>query len=161
MRRSMTSFWIGLREAWHLAKPYFWSEEKWSARGLLAAIIALNLLMVFFNVIITYWNRDFFNAVQAYDSKTCIHLLFYPYIPMPNDYPMAGFTEIIAIYVIVATIIVHHFWTMDGAAFGANKLQATKNLTLIGGFVLLAAFGPGRYAIDALLSRRKPALSVA
>ncbi len=102
MRRSMTSFWIGLREAWHLAKPYFWSEEKWSARGLLAAIIALNLLMVFFNVIITYWNRDFFNAVQAYDSKTCIHLLFYPYIPMPNDYPMAGFTEIIAIYVIVA-----------------------------------------------------------
>jgi putative oxidoreductase len=66
-----------------------------------------------------------------------------------------------AIYVIVATIIVHHFWTMDGAAFGANKLQATKNLTLIGGFMLLAAFGPGRYAIDALLSRRKPALSVA
>jgi len=102
MRQSMSSFWIGLRETWVLAKPYFWSEEKWSARGLLAAIVALNLLMVFFNVIITYWNRDFFNAVQAYDAKTCIHLLFYPYIPMPNDYPMAGFSEIVALYVVVA-----------------------------------------------------------
>jgi putative ATP-binding cassette transporter len=102
MRRSMTSFWIGLREAWHLAKPYFWSEEKWAARGLLAAIIVLNLLMVFFNVILTYWNRDFFNAIQAYDAKTCLRLLYYPILPIPGGTLMAGLFEILAIYIVVA-----------------------------------------------------------
>jgi putative ATP-binding cassette transporter len=102
MRRSMSSFWLGVRETWVLAKPYFVSEERWFACGLLAAIVALNLLMVFFNVIITYWNRDFFNAVQAYDAKTCVRLLFYPYVPMPGDFPMTGFVEIIGVYVVVA-----------------------------------------------------------
>jgi putative ATP-binding cassette transporter len=102
MRRSMTSFWIGFQEAWGLAKPYFWSEEKWSARGLLASILALNLLMVFFNVVITYWNRDFFNAVQAYDATTCIHLLFYPLVPIAGASPMPGLFEIIVVYILVA-----------------------------------------------------------
>jgi putative ATP-binding cassette transporter len=102
MRRSMTSFFVGLAEAWRLAKPYFWSEEKWSARALLAAIIAMNLVMVAFNVIITYWNRDFFNAVQAYDAKTCIHMLFYLYVPIQGAMPMTGLFEIVAAYVIIA-----------------------------------------------------------
>ena len=34
------------RDAWRLARPYFQSEERWSARGKLAAIIVLNLAMV-------------------------------------------------------------------------------------------------------------------
>ncbi len=102
MRHSMTSFWIGLREAWTLAKPYFWSEEKWSARGLLAAIIVLNLLTVFFNVVLTYWNRDFFNAVQAYDAKTCFHLFYYPIVSVPGYPPMVGLFEVLIIYILVA-----------------------------------------------------------
>jgi putative ATP-binding cassette transporter len=102
MRRSMTSFWIGLREAWDLAKPYFWSEEKWGARGLLATIIALNLIMVAFNVIFTYWNRDFFDAVQAYDGTTCIHLLYYPFVKIPGSMPMLGLVEIVVIYIVIA-----------------------------------------------------------
>jgi putative ATP-binding cassette transporter len=102
MRRSMTSFWIGLREAWNLAKPYFWSEEKWGARGLLAAIIALNLLMVAFNVLFTYWNRDFFDAVQAYDGTTCVHLLYQPYTNIPGSVPMLGLLEIVVVYIVIA-----------------------------------------------------------
>jgi putative ATP-binding cassette transporter len=102
MRRSMTSFWIGLREAWGLAKPYFWSEEKWGARGLLAAIIALNLIMVAFNVLFTYWNRDFFDAVQAYDGTTCVHLLYYPFVKIPGAMPMVGLVEIVVIYIVIA-----------------------------------------------------------
>ncbi len=98
----MTSFMIGLKEAWGLAQPYFSSEERWGAIGLLAAIIALNLLMVFFNLVLNFWNNDFFNAIQAMDSKTAIRLLFV-YQPQPNGgLPMPGFVEIIAIYIIVA-----------------------------------------------------------
>jgi putative ATP-binding cassette transporter len=102
MRRSMTNFFTGLREAWVLAKPYFWSEERWAARGLLAAIIALNLLMVAFNVVLTYWNRDFFNAIQAYDVKTVVRLL-YLYLPVPGSpLPLPGFLEIVSVYILIA-----------------------------------------------------------
>jgi len=33
-------------EAWRLAKPYFRSQEKWAAYGLLAAVMVFNLITV-------------------------------------------------------------------------------------------------------------------
>jgi putative ATP-binding cassette transporter len=57
-----------LADAWTLAKPYWFSEEKWKARGLLAAIIALNLLAVYVEVIFNSWNNDFYNAIQNLDK---------------------------------------------------------------------------------------------
>lgn len=56
---------MAFADAWRLAKPYFKSEEKWFAWGLLSAVIALNLLLVYLNVVYTYWNQEFFNALQA------------------------------------------------------------------------------------------------
>ena len=56
-----------LREAWSLAWPYWKSEEKWSAIGLLVAIVAGNLITVGINVRFNTWNKDFYNALQEYD----------------------------------------------------------------------------------------------
>ena len=56
-----------LRQAWDLAWPYWKSDEKWSAIGLLAAVMALNLITVWLNVRFNYWNNDFYNALQQYD----------------------------------------------------------------------------------------------
>src|ERR1700722_2981253 len=56
-----------LREAWKLAWPYWRSDEKWSATGLLVAIVALNLGAVYLNVRFNLWNRDFYDALQEYD----------------------------------------------------------------------------------------------
>jgi vitamin B12/bleomycin/antimicrobial peptide transport system ATP-binding/permease protein len=56
-----------LREAWKLAWPYWRSDEKWSAIGLLIAIVALNLGAVYLNVRFNLWNRDFYDALQEYD----------------------------------------------------------------------------------------------
>jgi putative ATP-binding cassette transporter len=56
-----------LREAWDLAWPYWKSEEKWSAIGLLVAIVALNLITVWLNVRFNYWYNDFYNTLQQYD----------------------------------------------------------------------------------------------
>jgi putative ATP-binding cassette transporter len=55
-----------LRQAWDLAWPYWRSDEKWSAIGLLAAVVALNLITVWLNVRFNYWNNDFYNALQEY-----------------------------------------------------------------------------------------------
>ena len=51
-----------------LALPYFQSDQKWKARALLAAIIALNLAGVFMLVQINDWNRVFYDALQNKDQ---------------------------------------------------------------------------------------------
>ncbi len=51
-------------QAWALTKPYFHSDQKWKARGLLAAIIALNLGLVYMAVLFNDWNRLFYDALQ-------------------------------------------------------------------------------------------------
>jgi putative ATP-binding cassette transporter len=56
-----------LRQAWDLAWPYWKSEEKWSAIGLLVAVVALNLITVALNVRFNTWYNDFYNALQQYD----------------------------------------------------------------------------------------------
>jgi putative ATP-binding cassette transporter len=56
------------RQAGRLALPYFRSEEKWKARGLLLAIVALNLAAVYMLVLINDWNRLFYDALQNKDQ---------------------------------------------------------------------------------------------
>lgn len=51
-----------------LALPYFSSEEKWKARALLAAIVALNLAAVYMLVLLNEWNRGFYDALQNKDQ---------------------------------------------------------------------------------------------
>src|ERR1700726_910136 len=56
-------------DAWRLSQPYWVSEEKWSARGLLLAVVALNLGNVFISVRINEWNNAFYNALQKLDGS--------------------------------------------------------------------------------------------
>jgi putative ATP-binding cassette transporter len=51
-------------QAWALTKPYFQSEEKWKARGLLLAIVALNMGLVYMAVLFNDWNKLFYDALQ-------------------------------------------------------------------------------------------------
>jgi putative ATP-binding cassette transporter len=62
-----------LRDLWQLAIPYWNSEERWQARGLLALIIAMILALVYVDVQFNEWNRLFYNALQAMDAKEFWH----------------------------------------------------------------------------------------
>lgn len=55
--------------AWALSAPYFGSDQKWRARGLLAAIIALNLGAVYMLVLLNEWNRVFYDALQNKNAE--------------------------------------------------------------------------------------------
>lgn len=55
------------RAVWRLIKPYWSSDEKWSARGLLTTVIVLALAMVYLDVLFNTWNRDFYNALENKD----------------------------------------------------------------------------------------------
>jgi vitamin B12/bleomycin/antimicrobial peptide transport system ATP-binding/permease protein len=89
-----------LRDAWSLAKPYYTSDEKWSAWGLLIAILVLRLSLVGMTVILSFWNREFFNSLQDKDFTAFFELLFV-YRRTPSGF-MPGFCEIAAVYILVA-----------------------------------------------------------
>ena len=57
-----------MRRIGALAAPYFRSEEKWMARGLLATIIALNLGVVYMLVLNNQWYARFYDALQNKDQ---------------------------------------------------------------------------------------------
>ncbi|GJH14135.1 ABC transporter ATP-binding protein/permease [Caballeronia novacaledonica] len=61
--------------AWSLIKPYWVSEERGFAWGLLVAIIAINMTVVWINVRLNSWNADFYNALQNKNVKDFPHLL--------------------------------------------------------------------------------------
>jgi putative oxidoreductase len=55
----------------------------------------------------------------------------------------------VAVFTLVATILFHNFWAMtDDAAIKTNQLMFIKNIGVIGGLLLIFAFGPGRYSIE-------------
>ena len=76
------------------------SEEKWSAWGLLVSILALRLLLVGMTVVLSFWNREFFNSLQDKDLAAFFELLFV-YRRTPSGF-MPGFCEIAAVYILVA-----------------------------------------------------------
>ena len=60
---------------------------------------------------------------------------------------------LLALYTLGIGLIGHPFWTMEGAARYGNAINFYKNISIIGGFLLLYVTGPGRYSIDARLGR--------
>ena len=52
------------RDSWAIARPYWFSEDRWPALGLLVVVIALTLGLVYVNVLINRWNNTFYNALQ-------------------------------------------------------------------------------------------------
>jgi putative ATP-binding cassette transporter len=54
-----------LATVWRIAAPYFNSEDKWAGRGLLAAVIAIELALVGNDVLINLWRARFSNACRT------------------------------------------------------------------------------------------------
>lgn len=49
----------------------------------------------------------------------------------------------LALFTLIATVMVHHFWTMTGVERLQRSRVALANLGLVGGLLLLAVTGPG------------------
>jgi putative ATP-binding cassette transporter len=71
----MAKLITALGTIWSLAIPYFRSEERWSARLLLAVIIALQLGGVGLSVALNIWYKTFYNALQDKDWSLFVHQL--------------------------------------------------------------------------------------
>ena len=77
-------------------------------------------------------------------------------LPVAFAVAVGAFTRLSALLLLVYTLgtalIAHHYWTMTGV----NKIDSMesfyKNLSIMGGFLLLYITGAGKYSIDAMLA---------
>ena len=88
----MREFWQALVQIWRLTYPYFttrdvtelrlWPlprvrlQERWVAITLALAVIGIEFAQVAINVRLSYFNRDWFNAIQNKDEAAFWSLLF-------------------------------------------------------------------------------------
>src|SRR5262245_9890928 len=59
-----------LGRVWRLVTPYWRSEQRLSAWGLLVAVVALTLGGVYLSVLFNDWYRTFYDALEARDVET-------------------------------------------------------------------------------------------
>ena len=55
---------------------------------------------------------------------------------------------LLAAFTVLASVVFHNFWTMTGDAAMTNLLFFYKNVAVIGGLLMVFAFGPGRLSVD-------------
>lgn len=53
---------------------------------------------------------------------------------------------LMALYTLATAFIGHPYWTMTGMAAFEAEINFFKNVSIVGGFLLLYVTGPGRYA---------------
>lgn len=95
-----------LRDTWRLARPYFAeSEERWSARGLLAVVIGLSLASVGLSVLLNFWRLEFYNAIQNKDWDGFVSLLLL-YRHDEKGFTF-GFTPLAMSHVVIAVFEVY------------------------------------------------------
>jgi vitamin B12/bleomycin/antimicrobial peptide transport system ATP-binding/permease protein len=64
-----------LPTAWAMIRPYWSSEERWAAWGLLLLVVALTLGMVYISVLFNQWNNTFFTALQDRNNTVFLQQL--------------------------------------------------------------------------------------
>ncbi|CAB3793690.1 MULTISPECIES: DoxX family protein [Paraburkholderia] len=55
---------------------------------------------------------------------------------------------LLAVYTLGTAIIGHHYWNMTGAVQYDNMIHFYKNISIIGGLLLLCVTGAGKYSVD-------------
>ena len=116
-----------LKDAWRLSLPYYGrhSEERWSARIVLAAIILLGFVLVGMTVVLNYWNGRFYDSLQNKDLQSFINLLLFWQVDKNGFMP--GFVPIVIVYVPLAILrsYLEQFLSIRWRRWMTNRLLAS------------------------------------
>ena len=63
-----------------MIRPYWSSEDRWAAWGLLLVVVALTLGMVYISVLFNQWNNTFFTALQDRNNTVFLQQLIAPFL---------------------------------------------------------------------------------
>jgi putative oxidoreductase len=76
-------------------------------------------------------------------------------LPVAFAVAVGAFTRpsaaLLALYTLGTAVIAHRYWTVTGADKVDSMESFYKNLSIMGGFLLLYITGAGKYSIDAIL----------
>ena len=81
-------------------------------------------------------------------------------LPVAFAVAIGAFTRPLALLLVLYTLgtalIGHRYWTITGADYVDTMDSFYKNLSIMGGFLLLYITGPGKYSIDAFYGIATP-----
>jgi putative oxidoreductase len=81
-------------------------------------------------------------------------------LPVAFAVAVGAFTRpaaaLMALYSLGTAFIGHHYWTVKGTDYIDSMEGFYKDLSIMGGFLLLCITGPGKYSIDALFALAAP-----
>jgi putative oxidoreductase len=81
-------------------------------------------------------------------------------LPVAFEVAIGAFTRpaaaLMALYTLGTALIGHRYWTVTGADYVDSLDGFYKDLSIMGGFLLLCITGAGKYSIDALLGIAAP-----
>jgi putative oxidoreductase len=55
---------------------------------------------------------------------------------------------VLVIFLLVITPIFHNFWSVPANQMQNQQIHFLKNLAILGGMLMVIAFGPGRFSVD-------------
>jgi putative oxidoreductase len=55
---------------------------------------------------------------------------------------------LLALFTVIAAFAAHRFWEVDAAQYANQMNHFLKNIAIVGGFIILAATGPGALSLD-------------
>jgi putative oxidoreductase len=55
---------------------------------------------------------------------------------------------LLVIFVVIVTLVFHQFWAVDAAQMMNQRNHFMKNLSIVGGMLIIMAFGPGGFSVD-------------
>ena len=87
-------------------------------------------------------------AVQVLLAGAVAFELFGGAAVLLGCYTRLGALALVA-FLVPTTLIFHDFWTFADQARMSQMQHFMKNVTIMGGLLVLAAFGPGRFSVDA------------
>lgn len=121
-------------------------------------LIARILLMILF--LITGWAKlTGFSGTVSYMASVgaplpevaaavAVVMEFFVGILLVIGFYTRPLAALMALFVLGTALLGHPFWNMEGAERMANQLNFFKNISIIGGLLLLVVCGPGRYSVD-------------
>src|SRR3954468_15481562 len=54
----------------------------------------------------------------------------------------------LAVFTVIATFMAHRYWEFDAQQYAAQMTNFWKNMTIVGGLLMVACFGPGPISVD-------------